>query len=97
VTERKVSAQEWLEGAESGRIAEVFGSGTTVVISPVGGVKYPGGSVRIGNGRPGPVTMRLRNQLADIQRGIAPDTHHWMDRLVPAPEGRRRTGQACAH
>jgi len=84
VTERKVSAQEWLEGAEDGRIAEVFGSGTTVGISPIGGVKYPGGSVRIGDGQPGPITMRLRKQLSDIQRGVSPDTHHWMHRLVRA-------------
>ena len=84
VTERKVSGQEWLEGAEDGRITEVFGSGTTGGISPVGGVKYPGGAVRIGDGQPGPVTMRLRNRLTGIQRGISPDTHHWMHRLVPS-------------
>jgi len=84
VTERKVSAREWLEGAEDGRITEVFGSGTTVGIGPVGGVKHLGGSVRIGDGRPGPVTMLLRELLAGIQRGISPDTHHWMHPLVPA-------------
>ncbi|GAA5171692.1 branched-chain amino acid aminotransferase [Pseudonocardia eucalypti] len=83
VTERPVSAQEWLEGAEDGRITEVFGSGTAVVISPIGRVKHPGGEARIGDGEPGPVTTRLRKLLTDIQRGAAPDTHHWMYRLTP--------------
>ncbi|WP_028922760.1 branched-chain amino acid aminotransferase [Pseudonocardia acaciae] len=82
VTVRKVSAQEWLEGAEDGRITEVFGSGTAVVISPIGAVKHAGGSVRIGDGEPGPVTTKLRRLLTDIQRGSAPDTHHWMQRLT---------------
>ncbi|HTF47608.1 MAG TPA: hypothetical protein VK735_09190 [Pseudonocardia sp.] len=33
-------------------------------IGRVGGVKHPGGSVRIGDGRTGPVTMLLRELLA---------------------------------
>jgi branched-chain amino acid aminotransferase len=83
VTERKVSAQEWLDGATEGRITEVFGSGTAVVISPIGAVKHAGGQVRIGDGEPGPVTTALRKMLTDIQRGATPDTHHWMHRLTP--------------
>jgi branched-chain amino acid aminotransferase len=83
VTERKVSAQEWLDGAAEGRITEVFGSGTAVVISPIGAVKHAGGQVRIGDGEPGPVTTALRKMLTDIQRGAVPDTHHWMRRLTP--------------
>lgn len=78
VTERKVSAQEWIEGAANGTITEVFGSGTAVVISPISGVKHAGGDVRIGTGEPGPITLRLRKLLTDIQRGVAADTHHWM-------------------
>jgi branched-chain amino acid aminotransferase len=85
VTERKISAQEWLEGAADGRITEVFGSGTAVVISPIGGVKHSGGAVRIGDGEPGPITSRLRMMLTDIQLGLAPDPYHWMHRIVPAP------------
>ncbi|HEY2207200.1 MAG TPA: branched-chain amino acid aminotransferase [Pseudonocardia sp.] len=85
VTERKVSAEEWLAGAATGRITEVFGSGTAVVISPISGVKHLDGHVPIGDGRPGPVTTRLRKLLTDIQRGASPDTHHWMHRLAQAP------------
>ena len=85
VTERRVSAAEWLEGAADGRITEVFGSGTAVVISPIGGVRHSGGAVRIADGQPGPITTRLRERLTAIQRGLAPDPHGWMRQLVAAP------------
>ena len=84
VTERRVSGQEWLEGAADGRITEVFGCGTAAVITPIGRVRHNEGEVVIGGGEPGPVTTRLRAMLTDIQRGAAPDAHSWMRTLVPA-------------
>ncbi|MDT7653167.1 MAG: branched-chain amino acid aminotransferase, partial [Pseudonocardiales bacterium] len=84
VTERRVSAEELLEGVAAGRITEVFGSGTAAVIAPIGGVKHAGGDVRVGDGRPGEVTMKLRTLLTSIQRGVGPDTYSWMRTLVPA-------------
>ena len=85
VTERRVSGEEWLQGAADGRITEVFGSGTAVVVSPISGVKHSGGAVRIGDGQPGPITTRLRKVLTDIQLGVGPDPHRWMHQLTPAP------------
>jgi branched-chain amino acid aminotransferase len=82
VTERKVSGEEWLEGGASGRITEVFGSGTAAVITPIGRVRHAEGEVTFGDGEPGPITTRLRTMLTDIQRGLAPDTHSWMRTLV---------------
>jgi branched-chain amino acid aminotransferase len=82
VTERRVSGQEWLEGAVDGRISEVFGCGTAAVITPIGRVKHNEGEVVIGGGEPGPITLKLRGLLTDIQRGAAPDTHSWMHPLV---------------
>ncbi|HXV91969.1 MAG TPA: branched-chain amino acid aminotransferase [Pseudonocardia sp.] len=82
VTERRISAQEWLEGCADGRISEVFACGTAAVITPIGNVKHNDGQVRVGDGEPGPVTRRLRTLLTDIQRGTAPDTHSWMRTLV---------------
>jgi branched-chain amino acid aminotransferase len=81
VSERRISAQEWLDGCADGRITEVFACGTAAVITPIGGVKHVGGEVRVGHGKPGPVSTRLRSLLTDIQRGIVPDTHGWMYRL----------------
>jgi branched-chain amino acid aminotransferase len=84
VSERRVSGEEWLQGAADGRITEVFGSGTAVVVSPISGVKHGGGAVRIGDGQPGPITTRLRKVLTDIQLGAGPDPHRWMHQLTPA-------------
>jgi branched-chain amino acid aminotransferase len=84
VTERRISAQEWLDGSADGRISEVFACGTAAVITPVGRVKHNDGEVVVGGGEPGPVTLRLRELLTAIQRGSAPDTHSWMHTLVPA-------------
>ncbi|ANY09702.1 branched-chain amino acid aminotransferase [Pseudonocardia sp. HH130630-07] len=85
VTERRISGQEWLGGAASGVLTEVFGCGTAAVITPIGTVKHTGGEVTIGDGRPGPVTLQLREALTAMQRGSAPDPHGWMHTMVPAP------------
>jgi branched-chain amino acid aminotransferase len=82
VTERRISAREWLEGCADGRITEVFACGTAAVITPVGRVKHNDGEVVVADGQPGPVTTRLRELLTAIQRGSAPDTHSWMHTLV---------------
>jgi branched-chain amino acid aminotransferase len=36
----------------------------------------------VGDGTPGPVTMKLREQLLGLQTGSAPDPHGWMHQLV---------------
>ncbi|GAA4682775.1 branched-chain amino acid aminotransferase [Pseudonocardia yuanmonensis] len=82
VTERKISAREWLVGCADGAITEVFACGTAAVITPVGNVKFSEnngvGTIRVGDGEPGAITMRLRTLLTDIQRGTGTDTHGWM-------------------
>jgi branched-chain amino acid aminotransferase len=76
--EGKISKEEWRAGCADGSLTEVFACGTAAVITPVGGVKSAHGSWMIGDGKPGEITMRLRRSLVDIQRGAAPDTHHWL-------------------
>ncbi|GDY30410.1 branched-chain-amino-acid aminotransferase [Gandjariella thermophila] len=78
VEERRISTEEWEKKAESGELSEVFACGTAAVITPVGRAKHADGEFLIGGGQPGPVTMRLRERLTAIQRGQAPDPHHWM-------------------
>jgi branched-chain amino acid aminotransferase len=90
VSERRISGQEWLEGAADGTITEVFGCGTAAVITPIGGVKHTGGEVRIGDGQPGPLTSKLRGLLTNIQRGTAADTHSWMHTLHSGSAARAR-------
>ncbi|TCJ90203.1 branched-chain amino acid aminotransferase [Nocardia alba] len=81
VQERKISVEEWREGAESGEISEVFACGTAAVITPVGWVKSGTGEFAIGGGEPGEVTMALRDTLTGIQRGTFADRHGWMQTL----------------
>jgi branched-chain amino acid aminotransferase len=84
VTERRIAWDEWRDDAAAGRITEVFGCGTAAVVTPIGRVRHSRGEVVMGDGQPGPVSLRLRALLTDIQRGTAPDTHSWMRTLVPA-------------
>jgi branched-chain amino acid aminotransferase len=80
----RIDVDAWYADNESGRLTEVFACGTAAVITPVGQVKSAAGGWEVGDGRPGPVTMRLREHLLDIQRGRTPDTQGWMRTLVPS-------------
>ena len=81
VREERYAIDQWKADAESGRLRETFACGTAAVVTPVGKVSAPDWSFSIGNGGPGEVTTRLRDQLVAIQRGEAPDPHGWVERL----------------
>ena len=55
VTERKISIDEVMEAHESGRLKEIFGSGTAAVISPVGELKYDEKVITVGWWSGGPL------------------------------------------
>lgn len=82
VIERPVSFDQWRTDAASGRLREVFACGTAAVLNPVGQVRWPDGEFTIAGGEPGPVTMALRSQLVDIQRGRAADPFGWVHRVL---------------
>jgi branched-chain amino acid aminotransferase len=52
------------------------------VVTPIDRAGHAGGTFTIGDGEPGPATMRLRDALTSIQRGTAPDPHGWRVRLA---------------
>ena len=79
--EGRISVEEWREGNAAGEISEVFACGTAAVITPVGSVKSRSGAWTVGDGGAGPVTMRLREALLDVQTGTVPDKHGWMSKL----------------
>ncbi len=81
-SEEMISVEQWRAGCESGAITEVFACGTAAVITPVGEVKGAGGSWTIGDGRPGPVTLRLREELTGIQFGRLPDPYGWIHKIL---------------
>ncbi|GAA2904524.1 branched-chain-amino-acid aminotransferase [Actinoplanes cyaneus] len=81
VEERAISLQEWRDGAASGRVREAFACGTAAVITPIGTIKSLDGDFTVADGGPGEVTMGLRKELVDIQRGRAEDTFGWVHRV----------------
>jgi branched-chain amino acid aminotransferase len=82
IEERALSVDDIFEGVESGRITEAFGTGTAVVISPVGQFTYQGRTVVLGDGKTtGGITQELYDTLTGIQYGRLPDTHGWVDLL----------------
>jgi branched-chain amino acid aminotransferase len=79
VEERRFSIDEWRDGVASGDIVEIFACGTAAVVTPVGELRWNGGSA------PAPastdLTMRIRQALVDVQYGRAEDTFGWMHRV----------------
>jgi branched-chain amino acid aminotransferase len=81
VREEPYAMDQWRADAESGRLREAFACGTAAVVTPVGRVRSPDFDFTIGNGGPGVVSNLLKTALVDIQRGMAPDPHGWVERL----------------
>ncbi len=82
VVERPYSFAEWQADAASGELREAFACGTAAVITPIGTVRWPDGEFTVADGGSGPVTMDLRQQLVDIQRGRAADPYGWVHKVL---------------
>ncbi|HET6667591.1 MAG TPA: branched-chain amino acid aminotransferase, partial [Intrasporangium sp.] len=81
--ERRIPIDEWKEGAAAGDIVEIFACGTAAVITPVGELRWDGGSVdHRRDGHEDKVATAIRARLLDIQYGRVEDSHGWMTRLV---------------
>lgn len=81
VVERSITLDEVKQGQKSGKLREIFGTGTAAVISPVGTLGFDDGDLTIGDGQPGKLALSLFDELTKIQRGEAPDPHGWVRRL----------------
>lgn len=79
--EGKISIEEWQSACESGELTEVFACGTAAVVTPVGTVKGSDRGWTIGDGTPGPVTIKIREELMGVQFGTRPDTHNWVHKI----------------
>lgn len=75
--ERRISIDEVVDGAKSGRLKEAFGSGTAAVISPVGSFFYRGERLTVGEGGIGEVSKTLYDTLTGIQYGRLEDRYGW--------------------
>src|SRR5699024_8018974 len=79
VREEPYSIEQWESDARSGRLREAFACGTAAVVTPIGSVEGAEGKFIIGGQSSGPLTLRLRSALVDIQRGTAPDPYGWIE------------------
>jgi branched-chain amino acid aminotransferase len=76
--ERKITVSEWDAALKEGRMTEAFACGTAAVITPIGRVKSNQGDWLVNGGETGPIAVKLRATLLNIQHGLVPDTHGWM-------------------
>lgn len=80
--EDRISVEQWRADSASGDLTEVFACGTAAVITPVGKVRGPSGEWPMGDGSPGPVTLRLREELLGLQHGQRPDPFGWIHKVL---------------
>jgi len=81
VEESPVAIDEALADIQTGKITEMFGTGTAAVISPVGILAYQDKLYEINKNKVGEVTRELYNCLVDIQYGRTEDKHGWVYEL----------------
>ncbi|MDB4928430.1 MAG: Branched-chain amino acid aminotransferase [Myxococcaceae bacterium] len=80
VTERPLSLAEIVEAHASGKLKEVFGSGTAAVVSPVSELVTADRRMIVGDGV-GPIGQSFYDELTAIQRGARRDEHGWLTAL----------------
>lgn len=77
VSERMLTIDEVVDAYENGELKEMFGTGTAAVISPVGELKYGDLVMKINDGKIGPISQRLYDELTGIQWGRREDPFGW--------------------
>ena len=75
--ERRISVDELIEAQKSGKLEEVFGTGTAAVISPVGKLRYKDEVMTIGGGEIGPLSQKIYDTVTGIQLGRLEDKYGW--------------------
>jgi branched-chain amino acid aminotransferase len=81
VEQRKVSIDEWREGAASGSIVGAFACGTAAVIVPIGKLVADDYEIVHEGDAASDLAMSLREELTGIQYGRVADRHGWLVRL----------------
>ncbi|NNG00115.1 MAG: branched-chain amino acid aminotransferase [Desulfobacteraceae bacterium] len=79
VAERRIAIDELIDAHGSGRLTEIFGSGTAAVISPVGEIRYGDRKLTVGDDAVGPMARKLFDAIKNIQYGVAEDPLGWVE------------------
>ncbi|MCR5264751.1 MAG: branched-chain amino acid aminotransferase [Clostridiales bacterium] len=77
VTERKLAVAEIAEANAAGKLDEAFGSGTAAVISPIGELNLDGEKMILNEGKIGPISQKLYDELTAIQWGKKEGPEGW--------------------
>ncbi len=77
-TERMITIDEVLETAESGKLKEMFATGTAAVISPVGELSFKEKCYKVADGRVGEWSQKLYDEILGIQYGEKKDVFGWV-------------------
>ncbi len=79
--EREIAIDELITLAKSGRVNEVFGSGTAAVISPVGELRYKDEVMTFNDGKIGPLSQKFYDIITGVQYGTRPDEYGWIEQV----------------
>ncbi len=79
VEERQITIDDVIAAHGTGRLQEIFGSGTAAVISPVGELRFGEKVLQIGDGRVGPMAQKLFDAITAIQYGAREDSMGWIE------------------
>jgi branched-chain amino acid aminotransferase len=77
VREERFTIDSVFKAYESGKLSEVFASGTATVISPVGDMRWKDREIQINRGDIGALSKRLYDTITGIQTGELPDKYGW--------------------
>ena len=81
IEERKITIDELIEAAESGKLNEAFGTGTAAIISPVGELTHNDKTYIINNNEIGPVAQEIYDTVMGIQYGKTEDKFGWIKKI----------------
>ena len=77
VVERRISIDEVISASKRGGLKEAFGTGTAAVISPVGEIQYGDHRIIVNEGKIGPLSQKLYDEITGIQYGEKSDKYGW--------------------
>ena len=82
IEERPIACDELIAAYQAGRLKEAFACGTAAVITPIREIIHRGETLyKNASDKPGELTMQLRQQLMDLQFGVAPDPFGWRHKV----------------
>ena len=77
VEERPISIDEVVAAYDSGKLTEVFGTGTAATVSLIKELKFKE-KIMLFDTDDSPVSGSLKKRMADLKEGKLPDTHGWL-------------------